>query len=224
MFDIAFISYNEPNADENWNKLKSRFPFARRTHGIKGIHNAHIAAATKCYTKMFWVVDGDSEILDTFNFESPKEVWEDCSYVYRARNPVNGLVYGNGGVKLLPTYDTINMQVGTIDMTTSISKHFSPVNIIASVTKFDVDPFNTWKSAFRESVKLSSKSINRQVSAETEERLETWCSVGNGDFGEWSIKGALLGKQYGCENATDPDALYKINEFDWLHNYFLSSK
>ncbi len=53
MYDIVFISYKELNADENWEVLKSRFPTAKRIHGVKGIHQAHIAAAKKCFTKMF---------------------------------------------------------------------------------------------------------------------------------------------------------------------------
>ena len=68
MYDIVFISYNEPNAEENWQRLTARFPLAKRVHGVKGIHQAHIAAAKKCFTHMFWVVDGDAVILDTFDF------------------------------------------------------------------------------------------------------------------------------------------------------------
>ena len=66
MYDIIFVSYNEPNADKNYAALKSRFPTAKRVDGVKGIHQAHIAAAKKAFTKMFWVVDGDAEILDSF--------------------------------------------------------------------------------------------------------------------------------------------------------------
>ena len=66
MYDIVFISYQEPNADENYGKLKERFPLAKRLHGVKGIHQAHIAAAKKCFTKMFWIVDGDAIIENNF--------------------------------------------------------------------------------------------------------------------------------------------------------------
>jgi len=52
-YDIIFISYNEPQADENFARLKARFPYAQRVQGIKGIHQAHIAAAKKAFTKMF---------------------------------------------------------------------------------------------------------------------------------------------------------------------------
>jgi hypothetical protein len=50
MYDIIFISYNEPNADENFARLKARFPYAHRVDGIKGIHQAHIAAAKKAFS------------------------------------------------------------------------------------------------------------------------------------------------------------------------------
>jgi len=69
MYDIVFISYQEPNADKNYSKLKERFPMTKRVHGVKGIHQAHIAAAKKSFTKMFWIVDGDAEILDDFDFD-----------------------------------------------------------------------------------------------------------------------------------------------------------
>ena len=55
MFDIIFISYKEPNADSNFKDLQSRFPIAQRVHGVKGIHQAHIEAAKKALTKMFYV-------------------------------------------------------------------------------------------------------------------------------------------------------------------------
>ena len=52
MYDIVFISYEEPNADDVYAELKERYPMAKRVHGVKGIHQAHIAAAKKCFTKM----------------------------------------------------------------------------------------------------------------------------------------------------------------------------
>ena len=220
VFDIFFISYNELNADANWSKLKERFPIACRIHGVKGIHQAHIAAATKSMTKMFWVVDGDSEVVDTFNFYDPASLWkpEESVFVYRSQNPINGLIYGYGGIKLLPRDLTINMDTNNIDMTTSICDRFYAVEEVASVTNFNTDPFNTWKSAFRECVKLSAKVIDRQVDAETEQRLNTWCTVGaEKPYGQYAIEGANAGRKFGVENK---DNLQLINNFDWLQQQF----
>jgi len=221
MFDLVFISYNEPNADSNWETLVDRFPFAKRVHGVKGIQLAHIQAAKKCYTKMFWVVDGDTEILDTFDFNTAFDVRDTGAYVYRATNPINGLEYGNGGIKLFPRQLTADMDMSSVDMSTSITRHFFPIDIVASVTRFNTDPFNTWKSAFRECVKLSSQVIDYQVNHETAQRLETWCTVGKDQpFGEWCIKGALAGKEYGLANVGNQKAISKINDFNWLDEYF----
>ena len=33
-FDIVFISYDEPNADENYNNLIEKAPWAKRSHGV----------------------------------------------------------------------------------------------------------------------------------------------------------------------------------------------
>ena len=220
MFDIIFISYQEPNAEENWQNLKSRFPypFTKRVHGVKGIHNAHIAAAKKAKTKMFWVVDGDSVVDDSFSFQDPNGLWDQSVYVYRAVNPINGLSYGYGGIKLLPTDATIAMSVDSVDMTTSISPHFTAVNTIASSTNFNTDPFNTWKSAFRECVKLSSNVI--EDSHENIERLDVWCNVADAVYGEYAISGAIEGRQYGEQNRGNLDALKKINNFAWLQERF----
>jgi hypothetical protein len=220
MYDIVFISYQEINADENWNLLKQRFPFARRTHGVTGIHQAHIAAARKCFTDMVWIVDGDSKIVDTFNFDY-KPTDTDYVYVWRSQNPVNDLEYGNGGVKLFPRLMTINMDVSKPDMTTSISSKFKPIQEISNVNLFNTDPYNTWKSAFRECCKLSSKIIDRQKSDETNNRLLSWCSAGNDrPFGQYAIAGAKLGARYGAANQGNIDALKKINDFLWLEEQF----
>jgi hypothetical protein len=225
VYDIVFISYNEPNADENFEKLKMTFPRAKRVHGVKGIHQAHIAAAKLADTDMFWVVDGDAIIVEGFNFDHEASVYEkDIVHVWRSQNPINDLVYGYGGVKLLPRNLTINMDLTKPDMTTSISSKFRAVKLLSNITAFNTDSFNTWKSAFRECTKLSSKIIDRQVDNETAQRLDVWCSIGKDRlFGEYAIAGAIAGREYGSTNVGNIDALKKINDFDWLLDRFQSS-
>jgi hypothetical protein len=224
-YDIIFISYNEPQADENFARLKARFPYAQRVQGIKGIHQAHIAAAKKAFTKMFWVVDADAQILDTFNFDHVVSEYDlENVHVWRSRNPINDLEYGYGGVKLLPKSLTQNMDVSKPDMTTSISSLFKAMPEISNITAFNVDAFNTWKSAFRECVKLASKTIDRQDDVDTNYRLNVWCTRGiDRPFGRQAIEGAVQGKQYGLENKDNNEALKMINDFDWLHEYMNSS-
>ena len=156
MFDIFFISYQEPNADVNFAILQDRFPIAQRVHGVKGIHQAHKEAAKKALTKMFYVVDGDALVEDDFNFDYEVPTKDmNAVHVWRSKNPVNELVYGYGGVKLLPTKLTLDMDCASTDMTTSISNRFRSMEQISNTSRFNSTPFNTWKSAFRECVKLS---------------------------------------------------------------------
>ena len=221
-YDIIFISYNELAADLNFKKLCEKFPRAIRVHGIKGIHQAHIEAAKLSTTKMFWVVDADAEILDSFefNFAIP-EYNTDQVYVWKSKNSINGLEYGYGGVKLLPKKLTLEMNINSIDMTTSISKKFNVINEVSNITLFNTDPFSTWKSAFRECVKLSSKLIDGQIDDETSHRLDVWCSVGaDKEHGLFSISGAIAGKEYGSVNKNNIEALKMINDFIWLESKF----
>lgn len=221
-YDIVFISYNEPNADDNFKALRKRFPRAKRIHGVKGIHQAHIEAAKLVDTVMFWVVDGDAEITKDFYFDHQVSSYErDIVHVWRSKNPINDLVYGYGGVKLLPTKLTLNMDVTKPDMTTSISSKFKAVHVLSNVTAFNTDPFNTWKSAFRECCKLSSKVIDRQKSDETNHRLDVWCTVGHDrDYGKFAIEGAKAGRNYGEMHQNDLESLSKINDFEWLKRMF----
>ena len=222
MYDIVFISYQEPNADENFAALKERFPTAKRVHGVKGIHQAHIAGAKLCNTELFWIIDGDATIVDDFNFDYQVARWDkEMIHVWRSQNPINDMVYGYGGVKLFPTDLTINMDTSKPDMTTSISTKFKAVHDISNITAFNTDAFNSFKSAFRECTKLSSKVIDRQKNEETEERLRIWTTVGKDrPYGEYAIRGAREGAAYGAANQGNTEALKKINDFDWLKEKF----
>jgi hypothetical protein len=218
MYDIVFISYNETNAEDNWLNLKERFPRAKRVDGVKGIHQAHIAAAKKCFTKMFWVVDADAQILENFSFNYKVDEYDlETVHVWRSQNPVNNLVYGYGGVKLLPRKLTLGMDATKPDMTTSISQYFKAVPEIANITAFNTSEFETWKGAFRECAKLASKSIDRQNEDETNERLKIWTTVSNGNFSEYAIRGANAGMEFGISNSND---IWLINDFDWLYEQF----
>jgi hypothetical protein len=222
MYDVIFISYNEAEADTNWNELKRKVPWAIRVHGVKGIHQAHIQAAKQAFTPMIWIIDADAQIVDDFDFGYvPTRNNRDAVHVWRGCNPINDLEYGNGGVKLFPRLATVNMDTTTTDMTTSISNKFIPMDQVSNVTAFNVDEFSTWRSAFRECTKLSSKVIDRQNNEETENRLRVWQTVGADRlFGKYAIAGALAGTIYGKENNNNAIALKNINDFDWLKERF----
>ena len=220
-FDIVFISYQEPNAEENWESLKQMYPMALRVHGVKGIHQAHIEAALLSSTEMFWVVDGDAVIADTFNFDYQIASWDmDCVHVWSSINPVNGLQYGYGGVKLLPKQLTLKVDIHSTDMTTNISQKFKSMQEVSNITAFNTDAFTTWRSAFRECCKLT---INNNT--ESQKRLSVWCTLNDSvKYGFYAYLGALAGRAYGEKNASNKEALSKINDFTWLEALWLTEK
>lgn len=225
-YDIVFVSYFEPNADKNFKHLLESLNDTDRNiyriNGIKGIHQAHIEAAKLCKTDMFWVVDADAIVDQNFKFDYVVSRYElNIVHVWRSRNPINGLEYGNGGVKLLPRQLTIDMDVNKPDMTTSISKWFKAMDDVSNITEFNTDAFNTWRSAFRECVKLSSQVIDRQDQGETEERLAAWVTYyPDKKFAREAAAGATAGREYGIANKDNLEALTKINDFEWLKEKF----
>lgn len=207
--DVVFIQYDEPNADDNWNRLKTLCPRARRVMGVDGIYNAHQAASYIATTDMFYVVDADSYILD-FDFKFTPNIFDrNCVHIFKARNPVNGLEYGNGAVKILPK-NSFNGNSG-IDVTTSLG----PVKLIdqiVSENRFNSSGFNAWRTAFREAAKLASGIIKNQNTDESNYRLVVWTTVGD----ENTLLGARAGKQF----VNDGGDVSLINNFSWLKEQY----
>jgi hypothetical protein len=226
-YDIVFISYDEINCETNYNNLLKRFPRTKCIDKVKGIYKAHVEAAKLCTTDYFWVVDGDSEIVPDFNFDYIVPFYDyERVRVWRSINPINDLIYGYGGVKLLPRTSVLKKfnnynSLEKPDMTTSISRNYEPIMEISNITKFNTSPFNAWRSAFRECVKLSSKIINGQIDIETQKRLDIWTTVGSDrKYGEYALAGAMEGKNYGITHSNDIEQLMKINDFNWLKERF----
>jgi hypothetical protein len=224
-FDIVMISFHEAEADANYQKLKLRFPDAIHVKNIEGIGNAHKKAGEMAKSEMVYIVDADADIHDDFCFDyiPPMAKRANTTYVWYAKNPVNDLKYGYGGVKLFPRQQIMEMGHVLPDFSTG-SAFYQPVRDVSNTTRFNRDPFRTWRSAFRECVKLASQINPNAPVKETEDRLKTWCEVDNGErFGRYCIKGANEGKAYGEANKDDVEALNKINDFEWLREQFVES-
>lgn len=224
--DVIFISYDEPNADANWQRVLRKCPFAQRVHGVKGIFEAHKEAAKLAQTDMFYVVDGDAEILDDFYFDYQPNIWNrETIHVWKSQNPINNLEYGYGGVKLFPKHIVDNATTWNVDMTTSVGFKLKVMNSVSNITKFNTDAFSTWRSAFRECAKLAAGTIKNQIVEEDDERLSLWCSDYGRDneFGDYAIQGARAGRKYGLDNKDNASALKMINDRTWLKEKFNES-
>ena len=93
-YDIIYLSYDEPNAEQNFADLCSKVPWAERVHGVKGSDSAHKAAAEKSTTDRFITIDGDNRIREDFlsqviNFEEDTDLTNKV-ISWTAENIING--------------------------------------------------------------------------------------------------------------------------------------
>ena len=89
------------------------------------------------------------------------------------------------------------------------------VDIISGVAKFNTDPFSTWRTAFREVIKLRA-----DPSYISKDRLDTWLTVANGDYAEYCINGAKDAIEYYEEVNGELDMLKLSYEWKWLRERF----
>jgi len=220
--DIVFISYNEENAEENWQRLLKMQPTAQRVDGVLGILEAHKAAARTATTDMFYVVDADAYILDDFKFDYVPNIFDrDCVFVFQSQNPINRLSYGHGGVKIFPRETLLTAQTDRPDVTTSITDKFKEIEEVSNVGLFNTTPFNTWRTAFRECAKIAAGSINNANYKENQLRLQIWKTNGHGKlYGDNAISGARDGEIFGSANKDNSERLNLINDRVWLRKVF----
>lgn len=223
MLDIIFISYDEPNAEENFRRLKRRFPHTKRVIGVKGIANAHFEAAKRASTSFFYVVDGDAEVHDSFDFSyKPTRFESEYVHIWHAFNPALNQDYGFGGVKLFHKSFFKNIS-SYVDFTTTLTRDVKIMPEVACTTRFNSDPYRAYRAAFRESFKLYKTSIDRssllrptRVQREATKRLEIWLNPVECDFRKYVSFGAQDGVSYA---QSDGDGL-RINDYDMIKSHF----
>ncbi len=215
-YDIVFLSYKEEGAINAYKRLTARFP-ATWVKDIVGIFEAHKEAARSVNSKMFWVVDADAWILDTFDFGYIPDVYDqEVVHVWASTNPVTGQEYGYGGVKLFNREQVLNATSWGLDFTTGLSTRFKAMPEVSCITKFNSDAFSTWRSAFRECVKLALKDDE-----ESRDRLEGWLHpLPTAFFRQEAMRGADEGRAYALANKNDIEALARINDYEWLRDRF----
>jgi hypothetical protein len=208
--DCIYLTYDEPQADDFYAKIRSNIPWVKRVHGIKGSDAAHKAAAEASDTKRFILIDGDN--LPHWEFFNEQlrlnYVNKDCVFRWRAINYVNGLTYGNGGISSWTKAYVENMRsheaTDGSDSTTvefCFDSNYWAMHDVYSTTHPHGSRYHAWRAGFREGVKLCLDQGRRLTPAEFEKawlgnrrNLEIWCTVGNDvDHGDWAIMGARYG-------------------------------
>jgi len=231
--DTIFISYDEPNADKNYSELVKILPWAKRIHGVKGSDSAHKAAANLSETDRFITVDADNIIESKFFAQDIEITDKNKDYVFSwcGKNVINGLIYGNGGLKCWTKDFVLNMKThensDPTDTESVVEFCFDPryyqFNECYSTSYINGSPFQAWRAGFREGVKMSldrgSKTSNiKEVWWQNYHRLLIWCNVGSDvKNGPWAMYGARLG----CYLTACTDWDYtQVRDFEYLTEYW----
>ncbi len=214
--DIVFISYDEPSAEERYEKLKNKFPRAKWCKGIVGQTLAYTSAALMSTTDYFFAVFPKSEMVDDFDFTfQPDRLRNPCHYIFDCYNPVIDLQYGWGGV-ILYNKDLVLKSIGNHGLDFTMSQPHHSVPILSSISHCNETPLLAYRSAFREVIKLSQM----KPTVESTYRLKKWSTLGKGKNAEWIHRGAMDGKTHYELYKDNLQKLMYSYDFDWINDNF----
>jgi hypothetical protein len=215
--DVVFISNGEPMAEDNWQKLQSICPRAVRSDGITGREAAYKAAAQLSTTPWFFAVFAKTEVLPEFKFDfQPDRMQQPKHYIFHSRNPLNGLEYGAMNINLYNRQLVLDTVPG-LDFTLSAAHTVVP--ICASISRFNTDPWITWRSAFRETMKLR-REVDQGADVEISHRLHVWCTQAQGENAQHCIQGANDGVEYYEAVNGDLEMLKLSFDWQWCQDYY----
>jgi hypothetical protein len=229
--DIVYISNGEPDAERWYEHLVkvldqrhvvADFPrFSNRLHRVSNVNGrvaAYQAAARVSTTHWFFAVFAKLEVDMDFDFRWQPDYWQEPKhYIFNAKNPVNGLEYGHMGMIAYNKRLVLENNNPGIDFT--LSQPHESVPKLSGVAHFNQDAWTTWRTAFREVLKLRM-FMDTNPTLETEHRLDVWCNEATGMYSNYSKQGAQDAIAYYDEVAGDPEKLQLSFDWAWLRTRF----
>lgn len=213
--DVIYLSYDEPQKEEFWVKIRNMVPWAKRVDGVHGSDAAHKAAAAASDTERFILIDGDN-MPDPKFFDLTLDITEQnrhAQFRWRARNHINGLYYGNGGmsswtrtfVNNMKTHENTDGRSET-NIEFCFDPLYWPMHDCYSTTYPNGSPKQAWRAGFREGVKMctrngvtppSKEEFNSWLWPRNRQNLTIWQTMGRDvENGFWAILGARTGTHY----------------------------
>jgi hypothetical protein len=236
--DCIYLSYDEPQKEEFWLKIKNMVPWAKRVDGVKGSDAAHKAAGEASDTERFILIDGDNMPNEDFfniqlDFTDKDETFQKAQFRWKAVNSINGLRYGNGGmsswtktyVRDMKTHEhqTEGDESRIADFCLDSKDNlYWAMHDCYSTTYPNYTPFQAWRAGFREGVKMvlnrgkvpTVDEFKETVASRNLNNLTIWHNVGmDVENGAWAIYGARLGTYMTL--LTD----WNAHNVQWFDNY-----
>lgn len=228
--DLVFLSYDEQQED-NWYRVKQYKPTAKRIHAVTGFDRAHKLCAEASDTDRFIIVDGDNWLHDGLldgtlsNISIDDTGVETACFSFSSVNAINGLSYGNGGVKVwnkntlltTATHESANSTDFCWDI-----PYYQDSRILSTTIQNNI-PMNAWRAGFREAVKMtydngkprqSLVSTWHLIHDKNLSRLHVWLAVGRDVVnGVWAMLGARQALYELMEGSIDH---MLINDYRWF--------
>ncbi len=128
----------------------------------------------------------------------------------QARNPINGLVYGYGGLKLVRRSHLRQLRPA-VDVLAGLpgKTEFTPA--LAGTTRIDQSPYHAWKAGFRECAMLSRGSEYGMNPARARSRINAWLHDCTGPLAKPAMIGAAAGIAFAA-TAAGQDGMEAIND------------
>jgi hypothetical protein len=216
--DIVFLSNGETGADENYEHLLRTTQGLPnrvvRVDGVDGRVAAYHAAAEASNTPWMFTVFAKLKVSPKFDWNwQPDRLQIPKHYVFHAKNPVNGLIYGHMAMIAYNKKLTLANEGKGLDFT--MDDEHEIVEIVSGTANFNTDEWSTWRTSFREALKL--RANDDEVS---KKRLEFWLTTGMGKFSEYSNDGAQHAVEYYESVNGDFEKLKLSYDWPWLKEYF----
>ena len=217
--DVIFISNGETNAEENWEHLlhvmSNKPNRVRRVDGINGRVEAYQAALKESNTDWAFCVFAKLKVNPKFDWSwQPDRMQQRKHYIFHAKNPVNGLEYGS--MAIIAYNKKLVFENKGVGLDFTLDQEHAVVPILSGVAEFNKDPWITWRTSFRECIKLRRNLPD----IESEYRLEQWLTIKNGLNGDWSVAGAKDAiDYYNCVDGNF-EKLKLSYEWKWLNEFF----
>jgi hypothetical protein len=215
--DIVFISNGEKNAEYNYLQLP-HVSIPNRIHrssGVNGRVAAYQAAARLSTTPWFFAVFAKLQVDSKFNWAwQPDRLQEAKHYIFHARNPVTGLVYGH---QAMIAYNKKLVLANTgLGLDFTLDSAHEVVPILSGTAEYADTAWSAWRTAFRECIKLK---CNQDI--ESEYRLTKWLTVIPlaTPNAEWSRYGAEDAVEYYNSVQGKFAELKKSYDWAWLASY-----
>jgi hypothetical protein len=153
--------------------------------------------------------------------------YEDVVFSFKSRNTINGLEYGNGGLKCWNRDVLLSSSTHEHGNDTDFcwALRYYQVDKLGSVSVNNASAFQAWRAGYREGVKMSYLDGNPMSDPRAEldrlwhgnrSKLNVWMTIGRDtEHGEWAMLGARQGfYELYSGNISNTD----INDYGWFND------